>query len=885
MGTTNDFYRETNKVGSILFVDMVGSSEIMASSNIDEARTCVLKTLNVIKELAVEYGGQVISTQGDGAKIGFGLNGSIEDHADRAVLTATEIVKSCNLAQSGKSSIYRGLRAGINSGFLIYSEDQKNNSADTYGITTNIAAKLQAAAPVNQICISEKTYSLLKRNIRAKRFKLVSVGKSAPPVPSYVIDVEKELNSSQSSKFNSETPLVGRADELEEIRNVLNFSSSNTLSSIILVGEAGIGKSRIIEDVVNELHVRSILQLTLSGIEAMAKTPFYAIKQIADQLYVKLGLLNKAETNALKIVQSLDPSKIKDWKIGEIDKVNLIFSAPLKIIQQSLTEGHLVLIIEDLHFFDQESLRFIEKILQFSQDQPSLKIVASSRPNITNYDFRLYDKEISLSPLKPGDAINLAKEIATNIKLHFNQTALNDVVSCSRGLPLAIVELTKLELTETAWANRENIPVSIEPVLKKRIENLSTDSRRLTNFLSLLESIFTKALFIKMTGWTYERATSAINEAKKSGIVIEVENNKLLFSHDLFRIACNEALTSKTRKTYHKTIYTVLKDELPTKPTIPETQMLAQHAFGAEENAQGIIYFKQALGMANDIGAIRTVRKIFIEACEFVGVCENPSYLRAKFAMLSFDATHRLTEEINLIDIYKNALEQHEPEFTPHEKIVLKSQLSIILWTSGFAEQGLIYASDAFESLKDVQHLGLEYLAVYALASLEFARGFIESAIDRINSYLTKIPKELRAKKWGQSASLPSIVLQTYGAWFAIDAGKLELAENYLSLAEDTKKDFPTTYADVLIKITKGYYFLRTQKFVEGAQVLTEAYEIASKSAISLATMSAARAALCMIEIGQSEDALALLNQELSYKRIDRIRNTNRGYILSLIHI
>ena len=190
-----------------------------------------------------------------------------------------------------------------------------------------------------------------------------------------------------------------------------------------------------------------------------------------------------------------------------------------------------------------------------------------------------------------------------------------------------------------------------------------------------------------------------------------------------------------------------------------------------------------------------------------------------------------------------------------------------------------IYASDAFESLKDVQHLGLEYLAVYALASLEFARGFIESAIDRINSYLTRIPKELRAKKWGQSASLPSIVLQTYGAWFAIDAGKLELAENYLSLAEDTKKDFPTTYADVLIKITKGYYFLRTQKFVEGAQVLTEAYEIASKSAISLATMSAARAALCMIEIGQSEDALALLNQELSYKRIDRIRNTNRGYI------
>ena len=245
---------ERNIVATILFVDIVRSTELLATTDIRTAKESISQLIETIKKVAHDFGGEVIKTQGDGVKIGFGLKSSMEDHALRATYAALKMIRDCRITadESFPELKFQGLRAGIHSGYVIFIEERDKNSTieDTFGLTTNIAAKLQTSAPIDHVCISETCQKLISENLPAKRFKLIFVGTEVSPVTSCILNQDVSVDFSfKGHSHHSYTSLVGRKKELSEIEKLLDYDNLDGQTSILICGDVGIGKSRIIEEV------------------------------------------------------------------------------------------------------------------------------------------------------------------------------------------------------------------------------------------------------------------------------------------------------------------------------------------------------------------------------------------------------------------------------------------------------------------------------------------------------------------------------------------------------------------------------------------------------------------------------------------------------------
>lgn len=874
---------ESKKVVSIVFADIIGSTEALSITNSQTARTYIQAHIDTMSSSVQKYGGEMIKTQGDGIIALFGHSAGAEDHALRAAYASITMIRECRKIGEPHPQIkYKGLRIGLHSGYALISQFGSASDAktDTFGLTTHIASKLQTAAPVDHICLSETTQALLTRFIPPKLYKLVPIGEGVDPISSYVIDAFNAVTANAPFKIGAaKNEIIGRASEISDIDAIVDFSKSDLVKTLIILGEAGIGKTRIIDEISNRLTSKAVTQIVLSGVDVMKDTPFFVIRQILLTIDLEvLSFLEGEEREALEVLQSMDPLRMQKWRVAEYQKVAAIYSGYIKILEHLNRLNPVTLIAEDMHFFDEESLNFIVKLLSRLNPSHKIALIGTSRLPLP---FALKDRfasSIHLKPLNAHHSNKLAHAVASQFPGETDATTIQSIVSSSRGSPLALTEFTKLQFSQNQNLD-EHIPLFIEPVMRSRVERLSPEGRLLTDFLCLLGHEANIDTLKELSGRALEEINTVIEECISRGILKKTSSGHYNFSHDLYRITCLNGLSATDKIKLHKKIYNYLTSSTASHTSVPDIQLMARQAFGAGYKDEALIHFKSAFALANGLGAIRTVRNLFNQVNQFCNQMEEGKFHKARFAMLSFDATHRLAEEQSLLQTYTEALEAYPHKFSPNERIVIQSHLAIIYWTNGESSKGLAFASDAMRAVEKTHHLGLECIAVYTQACLEYSLGYLETAVNRIRQQVKKMPRELSKKKWGQSVSIPSVVLQTFGAWFAADAGDFELADAFLKEATKTSDQYPNTYGFVLGQLGQGYVLYRKKQFAEGSEILLSAYEIASVSSLSLAPMSAAWAALCLIEVGQVDKAQTLLTQEFSSGRQDIMRNANRVYL------
>ncbi len=860
---------------------MVGSTEAVARLNRDVARDYFDYILKIIDDCITSFGGEVIKTQGDGVKAVFGHEKSLEDHAIRAAFAGVKIIKECRakVPLFAKDVKFRGLRAGLHSGYAIVSRisDEQSDRTDTFGLTTHIAAKMEECAPIDRLCISAATKDLVGEHLTATRHELVFMGDGIDPVPSFLVSQDADTEKQSFSKINAAAneKLFGRELELEKIERAFDFSESHRPKSVLICGAAGIGKSKLISETSDRLQARKIQYVVASGLDLMTDTPFFILKNWFRALYPKYGTgFTSLEQEALDILLSSDGTKMKKWEISQNQKIENIHAVAIRLLTEALQRGPLVVIAEDLHFFDAESLEFLRRLMGEKFEDKDLVILATSRTHQPAEP--KFDLELFLEPLDTSDSIALAKSVSERFSLDYKDNFVSEIVERSGGVPLILTQLMRLKFSNQSEQDKSAIPVSLEPILRQRLEQLSEDGFTLSNYMSLIGHPTKTSLLSDLTTWSEDRLSEALKDAVDNGIFTQISDHEFKFTHDLFRIACENSLTQKQKTKLHENIYDVLhtgdQDQI-------DIFSLARQAFGAGKPENGLGHFKKAMARANELGAIRTVRSLFEQVSEYCELLEAPGLHKARFAMLSFDATHRLAEERHLIKIFTEALETFEDQYSSEELIVMRSQLSLALWTNGESGRALPYASQAMRDVTSTNHLGLECIAVYTQACIEFSSGYLASAVTRVQRHVKKIPEELALKKWGQSVTFPSIVLRTFGAWFATDHGNIELAETWVENARKTEADNPNTYAQVLIGLADGYLHFRRQDYTRGAEILCDIYEVAKTSTLSLAPMVAAWAALCSIETGALDKAQNLIDNEFASGRYKIIRNCNRHYL------
>ena len=264
---------------TVLAVDTVDSAGLIADAEPDQAHELVDRIFDHLKSAVEKCGGQLVSYAGDGGLAVFGWPNSLEDHADRACEAAWRIQEPIARASSLRSADGRSVqfRVGVHSGLVSLRSIKRDVRAgiNTVGGAVHLAAALQKSARPDRILLSLRTVNFCRRPLQLtphdgvpalQKVRLKAYELAALPAP----------ETSESVFRDYRFPFVGR--ELE--RRILKETLIERRGAVALIGEPGIGKTRLASTAIDEAHLKGMRVLTFSGDNQRRTTPFSAIRTL-----------------------------------------------------------------------------------------------------------------------------------------------------------------------------------------------------------------------------------------------------------------------------------------------------------------------------------------------------------------------------------------------------------------------------------------------------------------------------------------------------------------------------------------------------------------------------------------------------------------------------
>jgi len=582
---------------TVLFCDMVGSTAL--SNAVDpELLGSVLRRYQDATAGAIgRFGGFVAKFMGDGVLAYFGFPRAFEDAAERAVRAAIAI-----LAEVGGIELPDGSRArsriGIATGLVVVGEIIGSGTAQErtiVGDTPNLAARLQALAAPDTILISEATQSLL-----GGLFELESTGAHelkgfARPVPAWRVRGEAAVASRFAAIRTGTLPLVGRAHEMGLMLERWRLARMGEGQIVTVTGEAGIGKSRSIEalqeEVADEPHSRIHLQcspyhrdsafypviqhIARAARFAPADTPsaridklraVFAQRVAADEIAVPLltELLSiPAETSAAPL--SLTPAQRKAATIALLVD---------EIVGPGQSEP-VLLVLEDAQWIDPTTLELMTRLAD-SLNHARLLALVSARPDFAPpWLTRPQATLLTLNRLSRADCARVVANVAAAQGLQADTVAA--IVAKTDGVPLFVEELTR-SVMESAGEDSAAVPATLKDSLMARLDRLD-EAREVAQIAAVIGRQFAFALLAAITSRDRAALDAALDKLIMAGIVFPegrgVERS-FSFKHALVRDAAYESLLLGRRREWHERIARALEQSFPELVT-NEPEVLAYH--------------------------------------------------------------------------------------------------------------------------------------------------------------------------------------------------------------------------------------------------------------------------------------------------------------------
>ncbi|MDJ0976880.1 MAG: adenylate/guanylate cyclase domain-containing protein [Planctomycetota bacterium] len=606
---------------TVLFVDIVGSSSLSGMLDPEELRDLYAAYQKACAELVEHYDGHVAQYLGDGILAYFGYPQAHEDDAARAVQTGLEMLQRVDgIEEHGQ---HLRVRVGIHTGLVVVGDVGvgAHHEQLALGEAPNIAARLQAAAEPNTLLISNAT-----RNLIGGQFDLEDLGKTGLKGLSRPVHVHRVLSrSGASSRFEARAasglaPFIGRRPEVDALRAAWDVAVTGTGRTVLLRGEAGIGKSRLLgeaRDLVQD-HTHELFEAECSPYEGSnALHPIIVMLEHRlglrrDQAPdVKLGLLEQFVAGRGAPVREAVPllGELLGIPVGEDAYPPLALSPirrrrrMLEVLADLLLHvpggAPVVLLIEDLHWADPSTLELVEGILA-RQASSSLFMVCTTRPQLeVSWPEAPHWQEIGIPALPATDVRALVtgvvggKELPTDV--------MKDVVERTGGVPLFVEAVTRT-LLETgalrAVGDRYElqqplppnlIPPTVHGSLMARIDRLGP-GKPVAQLASAIGREFSFELLQDVCGLDTAVLGGALERLVELDLVAQEgapPSSEYTFKHALIQDAAYRSLLRATRQEVHGKIAGALVARFP-EMAETDPALLAHHFEGAGQSAEAI---------------------------------------------------------------------------------------------------------------------------------------------------------------------------------------------------------------------------------------------------------------------------------------------------------
>jgi class 3 adenylate cyclase/predicted ATPase len=623
---------------TVLLCDLVGSTALSARLDPEDLRLILKEFQRCCADALHRYEGHIARFMGDGVLAYFGFPTAHEDDAERAIRAALELVDSVpGLAIPTAEKLE--VRIGIASGLVVVGDLVGDGSAREFalvGDAPNLAARLQALAEPNQILVAPHTRQLL-----GKLFEFTDLGELNIKGFERPIQVWRVLSPSPvSSRFEAHqssqlTPLIGRQAEVTLLHKLYSKAKHGKGQVVLISGEPGIGKSRLImalrDRLANErygflsfqcssYHTSSALYPVIHHLESAAGITYNASPTAKlDKLEGLVSRYTEQAKSILPLFAALlsIPTKVRyaplELTPEQLRKQTL--SAILALMQASAERQPVILVFEDVHWADATSLDLLARIRDNAKAWRML-VILSHRPDLTlPWAEQPHVTSVTINRLDRVQVSSMVESIIEGEVLP--RAVIDQILAKTDGVPLFVEEMTKAVLESAIGTSNEGrsdaqvalmVPNTLHDSLMARLDQLAP-VKTVAQIAAVIGREFSVELLRTVAPFGEEEVEAAIDRLLASGLVFRsghVTDQSFAFKHALVRDEAYASLLHDQRRKLHGRIAESLCREFPEiAEAAPE--IIAQHYAQAGNPKLAIDYWGKA-------GRQASARSAFVEA-------------------------------------------------------------------------------------------------------------------------------------------------------------------------------------------------------------------------------------------------------------------------------
>jgi len=388
-------------------------------------------------------------------------------------------------------------------------------------------------------------------------------------------------------------PLVGRAAQMQTLREALGRARAGRPQLLVVVGEPGVGKSRLLSDLAEgvdeavQVLVSHCLQLSGSVL------PLAPIQGLVHRAYRRLGadMVRRAAGPYLPVLAVLEPAlaaaDAAGTTAGGVADQRQLFAAVRHLLEQLSEAGPLLVVVEDLHWADAATVDLL-RYLTLSLENAPVLLTATVRAGPTAEQLLATVGRpasvttVELGELSPEETARLAEELARHLPASGEEQRRLDVdrlVELSGGNPLYLEELVSAR-------GSEGLPDSLRGLLLTRLESLPADARELVELVAIGDPPMRYEDLLSATGWPEDRLDSVLGQARANGVLTLTSTGRVAWRHPLLGDAARDALAPGKQRALHRSWATALSHDTLAGP---QTALaIAHHWAQADEADQAI---------------------------------------------------------------------------------------------------------------------------------------------------------------------------------------------------------------------------------------------------------------------------------------------------------